>query len=363
MDAGIKFVQLRNFRSYRFLDLDTDYKYVIFVGENGAGKTNILESISLLSSTKGLRKASLSDFKNTGAIGEWRVSAELFANGYTSTLETYSLSGKRSGAIDGSTIKSLGEFEKNLWFLWVTPQMNDLLIGQSQIKRSFFDHLVTGIDAHHHFRLQYLKKLQKERLHILQNNYDKNWLDAIELKIAELFVKIFDKRMDFLRILQNTFEAHRSDFLRPKIVCSGAVEDILAAGTEERFFIKILDGLANSREKDIAFGITNFSVTRSNWQVFKNSETAENCSSGEQKAMLISLILAAVRIYKSLRKEPPILLLDDIMVHLDKNKREILIDELKTLDVQVFLTGTDSYFFSHFNDDFRLISVRNSICF
>ena len=151
------------------MDLDTDYKYVTLVGENGAGKTNILEAISLLSSTKGLRKASLSDLKHSGCIGEWRVSAELSTNGYVSTLETYSLSGKRSGAIDGSHIKSLREFEKNLWFLWITPQMNDLLIGQSQIKRGFFDHLVTGIDAHHHFRLQYLKKLQKERLHILQN--------------------------------------------------------------------------------------------------------------------------------------------------------------------------------------------------
>lgn len=359
----IKSIQLRNFRSYRFLNLNANADYIIFIGENGAGKTNILEGLSLLSSTKGLRKASMQELKNMNSFGEWRVEVELEYEGYETGLATYSNNGKRLGTIDETSIKSLSEFEKLLWFLWITPQMNDIMIGQTQTKRSFFDHLVSGIDPHHHFRLQYLKKLQKERLHILANNYNKNWLDAIESKMAELFIKISEKRSEFLSILEKTLSDGNTNFLRPNIQCVGDVEKILLKTNEENGIIQILDALLASRLKDLELGITNFSVTRSSWLVSKNNDlSVENCSSGEQKAILISLILAAVKIYKKLRSGMPILLLDDIMVHLDENKRSVLIDELKKLKTQIFLTGTDDYFFKDFNENSKKIIVKNSIC-
>lgn len=354
---------LKNFRSYRFLDINTDSDFVIFVGQNGAGKTNILEALSLLSNTKGIRKASLDELKNLDANSGFKVEATLVNGAYESTLSTYFIKDKRQGEIDFSQTKTLDEFEKMLWFLWVTPQMSEFITGQSALRRGFFDHLVSGIDPKHHFRLQYTKKLQKERMHIMQNNYDNNWLSSIELKLAELFVKIDSKRREFLDVLHNVLSNNYSDLLRPNVTVSGNLENVIFNVQNDDKMMHIIDVLARSRLYDKDRGVTNYSVMRTNWEIKKNDRiNAQNCSSGEQKSMLISLILAAVRIYKSFRHGVPILLLDDIMVQLDSDKRRFLVEELKGLNIQTFLTGTDDYLFSDFQNKSKVFFVHNSIC-
>ncbi len=354
---------LKNFRSYRFLDINVDSNFVIFIGQNGAGKTNILEAISMLSNTKGIRKASLDELKNLDANSGFKIEATLRNCDCNSILSTYFIKDKRQGKIDYSQIKTLDEFEKMVWFLWVTPQMSEFITGQSSLRREFFDHLVSGIDPKHRFRIQYTKKLQKERMHIMLNNYDNNWLSSIELKLAELFIKIDSKRQEFLEILHKTLLANCSDLLRPNITLNGNLENIIYNAQDDEKMMNILDILAKSRLSDKDRGITNYSVMRTNWEIKKNDRiNAQNCSSGEQKSMLISLILAAIRIYKTFRNGVPILLLDDIMVQLDNNKRRYLAEELTELNTQTFLTGTDEYLFYDFQGKSRIFSVHNSIC-
>jgi DNA replication and repair protein RecF len=355
----------KNFRSYGTLVLNISSKFVVFYGENGAGKTNILEAISLFSSNRGLRKAPIIDLNSIKALPfSWNLELVLQGNRCKTFLSTSAQNGRRWAKIDGAVVDSLAKFEEIIWILWLTPAMNNIFIGPMADRRSFFDHLVGGYDRKHKLVLKTLAKLQKERLHVIFHRKDKIWLDVLEKKIAEENVKIIKSRLEFIKILNETFERYPSNFLRPHIGVSGTAEKIYETYSEEDSILEMADALKNDRSMDLEKQTTALSCQKTCWQAEhpKTNLPSEKCSTGEQKAFLISLILAAVRIYQKVRSGVPILLLDDIMVHLDKVCRKTLADELLLMDVQTFFTGTDQSLFEEFSKVAQVYQIKKSIC-
>ncbi|MCR5224807.1 MAG: AAA family ATPase [Alphaproteobacteria bacterium] len=340
-------------------------KFVVFFGQNGAGKTNILEAISLFASDRGLRKAPISDLNTINTqSGSWNLELVVKKGEYRSFLSTHAPLGRRIAKIDNSVVNSLSKFEDEIWLLWVIPAMDNIFIDAMSERRSFFDHLVSGYEKRHKHSLKKLNLLQKERLHIIFNRKDENWLDAVEKKIAEENIELTKNRLNFISLLEDTFDNYPSKFLRPKIKISGTIEQIYENNSEENALLEIALALKKSRYEDAEKQTTSIGAQKTFWEVYheKSGFEAANCSTGEQKAFLISLVLAALRIYKDMRTGVPILLLDDLMVHLDKTRRQDLIDELISIDAQTFLTGTDAELFAGFSGAAQMYHVNNSIC-
>lgn len=365
MDSGVFGLSCRNFRSYGTLSLSFNEPFVVFIGENGAGKTNILEAISLFASGRGLRKASISDLNNLAAVANsWNLELNINVGGCRSFLSTNARNGRRVAKIDGSLVGSLSKFEDLLWLLWVIPSMGSLFIGDSQDRRKFFDHLVSGFENGHKKRLKVISNLQKERLHIILFRKDESWLKIVEQRLAEESIIVIRNRLNFIQMLSQTFENYPSNFLRPQIEILGIIEDIFANNDEESAKKEIAAALSCNRSMDAERQVTQVSVHKTFWKAIhsKTGVEAGNCSTGEQKAFLISLVLAATRIYRDGRTGVPILLLDDLMMHLDRSNRGYLIDELFDIGVQTFFTGTDDYLFEHMNNSVQRFSVKKSIC-
>lgn len=345
--------------------LNFSSKFVVFYGENGAGKTNILEAVSLFSSNRGLRKASITDLNSMKALPfSWNLELIVKKNNYKTFLATNALSGRRCAKIDNVFVDSLARFEEMLWILWLTPSMNNIFMAPIADRRSFFDHLVGGYDKEHKYVLKTLSKLQKERQHVIFYRQDKAWLDVLEKRIAEENIKIIKSRLEFIKILNETFENYQSNFLRPKVRMSGIVEKIYETYSEEDAILEISDILKKNRSLDLERQTTTISCQKTFWQAEhpRTCLPAEKCSTGEQKAFLISLVLATVRIYQKIRVGIPVLLLDDLMVHLDKICRKTLGEELLAMNVQTFFTGTDRSLFEEFSRIAQVYHVKKSIC-
>ncbi len=345
--------------------LNFSSKFICFYGKNGAGKTNILEAISLFSSERGLRKALISDFTNINSTANsWNLELILKKDVYKTFLATKINNNKRIAFIDGAILPSLSKLEDFLWLLWITPSMDNVFITSKSDRRGFFDHLVTGFSRQYKEKLKKITSLQKERLHVILFRNNENWLNILEEKLAEEYINITKIRFEFLNILKKTFETHSSEFLRPIVKISGIVENIIEKNSEENSILEIMDALKQNRIIDSEKQSTQISIFKTNWSVYhpKSYFEAENCSTGEQKAFLISLILAVTRIYQQSRTGVPILLFDDLMFHLDKGRRGALIDELINLNVQTFFTGSELNLFDEILPLAQIYHVENSIC-
>jgi DNA replication and repair protein RecF len=347
------------------LALNFSSKFVVFYGANGAGKTNVLEAISLFSSGRGLRKAQIADLNSVKAPPfSWNLEMVAQSDSSKTFLSTSVANGRRSARIDGALVDSLAKFEEAIWILWTAPSMNNIFIGPTADRRSFFDHLAGGRDKKHKSALKTLSKLQKERLSVIFRGRDEAWLDVLERQIAEENIKIAKSRANFIDALNETFENSPSNFLRPRIGVAGAVEEIFETRGEENAVLEITDMVKKSRRSDSEKQTTSIGCQKTFWRAEhpKMSLEAEKCSAGEQKAFLISLILAALRIYRTTRSGIPVLLLDDLMVYLDKNCRKNLVEELLSINVQTFFTGTERDLFEDLAGTAQTYRVEKSIC-
>ncbi len=365
MQPAVLKLGCRNFRSYRALTLNFSSRFVVFYGKNGAGKTNILESISLFSSGRGCRGSLMADCANFNTkFSDWSLDLVTKKNGYETFLEAGFSNNRRFGKIDGAVVASLNDFEEYIWLLWVIPSMDTVFIGSKTERRKFFDHLVSGYDRNYKSCLKKVQDLQKERLTVLSFRRDENWLNVLEARIAEESVYITKARVEFIEQLKKVFNTCPSGFLRPNVSIAGKIETIVETKSEEDAVLEIADLLKSCRQDDLERKVTTSSVTKSSWLAHhpKTNLEAENCSTGEQKAFLISLVLAVARIYRESRKGIPVLLLDDLMMHLDSNRRRTLVKELLELDVQTFLTGTEEYLFDDLKGIAQVFHVENSIC-
>jgi DNA replication and repair protein RecF len=352
--AQIRRLALTNFRSYRAASLAVDRALVVLTGENGAGKTNLIEAISLLAPGRGLRRATLEEIAFSEGIGSWAVSAEIEGMLGLATLGTGiepagadgdDRASTRQCRIDREPVGSAAAFADHLRVIWLIPAMDQLFNGPASERRRFLDRLVLAVDAGHSGRVSALERSLRSRNRLLEEpRPDSHWLDAIEHETAELAVAVAALRAETVRRLQGALAARQDEaFPSAEIALDGWMERLLpdhpAAEIEDRYRAVLKDG----RARDAAAGRTLDGPHLTDLSVFFAAKgiPAADASTGEQKALLIGLVLAHAALITGMTGFAPVLLLDEVVAHLDPSRRRSLYDALEALGAQVFMTGAD----------------------
>jgi len=344
---------LNNFRNYHSASLEAGAKTIVLVGPNGAGKTNCIEAISFLSPGRGLRRATLDDVADNQGDGSWAVSAEVEGALGLATLGTgidapgvEAAASSRRCRIDREPVTSAAAFGDHLRMVWLTPSMDGLFLGAASERRRFFDRLVLAIDSEHSARVSALDRSLRSRNRLLEvRNFDDHWCDAIERETAELAVAVAATRGQTVTRLAAMLRARgeASAFPSAQIMLDGWMENALikepATAVEDRYR-EILRG---SRARDAAAGRTLDGPHLTDLAVIYSPKgmPARDASTGEQKALLIGLVLAHASLVAEMTGITPLLLLDEVVAHLDPGRRKALFDELAKLGAQVWMTGAD----------------------
>src|SRR3954453_24200378 len=339
-------LKLTHFRNYRAARLETRGDVVVLVGPNGAGKTNCLEAISFLSPGRGLRRATLEDVGDNQGDGSWAVPAEVEGAPGGATLgpgtEPPGSDGPASSRrcrIDREPVNSASAFGDHLRMVWLTPSMDGLFLGGASERRRFFDRLVLAIDSEHSSRVTALERSLRSRNRLLEvRNYDDHWCDAIERETAELAVAVAATRGQTATKLAAMLRerGQNSSFPSAGIALDGWMENALlqesATAVEDRY----REILRASRARDAAAGRTLDGPHLTDLEVVyaPKSMPARDASTGEQKALLIGLVLAHATLVAETTGIVPMLLLDEIVAHLDPGRRSALFAELGTLGAQ-----------------------------
>lgn len=339
-----------NFRCYTRARIDMDARPVVLAGANGAGKTNLLEAISFLAPGRGLRRAQLAEAARRGTLdGSWAVAATIQAPSGETNMSTGRLSDldgrdRRVMQIDGKEVRSQTALAERLWLVWLTPQMDRLFLDGPSARRRFLDRLVYAFDPAHAGRVTAYEQAMRERLRLLASGGDPAWLTALESQMAERGVAIAVARRLLVAELAGILHAPRSSsFPMVDLSVTGMVEEWLSANPALAVEDRIRHALAAARRGDADAGTTSIGPHRSDIRVRHSDKDieAEYCSTGEQKALLLSLILAHTQLVAAHRGATPILLLDEVVAHLDEARRCALFDAICALEVQAWLTGTD----------------------
>ena len=363
---------LSDFRSYRSARLVMDRRPLVLTGPNGAGKTNLLEAVSYLSPGRGLRGARLADVAHVAGPNEapaeaWSVAATLSSDGGETALG----SGWRAPAepgegerrlvrIDGTTASGPAALAQHVAMVWLTPSMDRLFSGSPAERRRFLDRLVFAIDASHAARVQRYDRARRHRARLLRTGTrDDAWLGALERNMAENAAAIGAARLDLAMRLEQFLPDRKETFPRIALRADGLVERWLASApalaVEERF----RKHLADTRLAE-AEGGTVDGPQRSDLIVTDRDRgmAAEQCSTGEQKAMLIALITAHARLVERQRRCAPVLLLDEIAAHLDESRRRALFEIILDVGAQAWLTGTEPSVFRPLGAHAQFFAVR-----
>jgi DNA replication and repair protein RecF len=373
--VGVTRLVLTDFRNYRALRLDLDPGPVVLTGPNGAGKTNLLEALSFLAPGRGLRNARLGDIDRRAdgaseASGAgWAVAATLVARRDELRIGTgRDVAGgeRRTVRIDGEPAKGQATLAERLGVLWLTPQMDRLFIESPGGRRRLMDRLVLGLDPAHAARVARYEQALRERSRLLRpaaqgGPADAAWLGALEEVMAAEGVAVAAARRDVVERLDRGGAVTQDAFPRARLAVLGTVEGWLdampALAAEEQF----RRALAAGRIADALSGGAAIGPHRSDLAVTHAEKgiAAETASTGEQKALLISILLAQTRLQRAVRGEPPLLLLDEVGAHLDGTRREALFALLAGLDGQAWFTGTDAALFAPLRGAARFLSVAD----
>ena len=363
---------LSEFRSYRAARLHMDERPLVLTGPNGAGKTNLLEAVSYLSPGRGLRGARLADVARVAGADEgpaeaWSVAATLTGEGGETALGSGWRAPAEAGEaerrivrIDGTTASGPAALAEHVAMVWLTPSMDRLFSGPPAERRRFLDRLVFAIDAGHAARVQRYDRARRHRARLLRTGTrDDAWLGALERNMAENAAAIGAARLDLAMRLEQFLPAGRAAFPRVALSVGGLVERWLASqpalAVEERF----REHLAKTRLAE-ADGGTVDGPQRSDLIVTDAGRgmAAEQCSTGEQKAMLIALVTAHARLVARQRRCAPLLLLDEIAAHLDENRRRALFEIILDVGAQAWLTGTEPAVFHPLAEHAQFFAVR-----
>jgi DNA replication and repair protein RecF len=355
--AFIQRLTLTNFRSYHAAQVSLERAGpVVLTGANGAGKTNLIEAISLLAPGRGLRRATMDELAFSEGDGSWAVSAEIEGMMGLSTLgtgidppagEDAATTASRKCRIDRESVGSATTFAEHLRVVWLTPSMDPLFNGPASERRRFLDRLVLAVDAQHSSRVSALERSLRSRNRLLEEgNSDPHWLDAIEHETAEVAVAVAAARAETVNRLSGALVATRDqspEFPMPEIALDGWMEKLLPSQSAREIEDRYRALLKDNRARDAAAGRTLDGPHRSDFVVIHASKgvPAADASTGEQKALLIRLVLAHARLIKEMTGFAPLLLLDEVVAHLDPARRAALYDALSALGAQVWMTGAD----------------------
>ena len=364
---------LTGFRNYETATLSgLENGFVILIGDNGAGKTNCLEGISILSPGRGLRGASVAEMQSQKANALWAVSAEITdTDGDVTRLgvgRDPQKPDKKIVRADGTAVKNQEELGDILRTIWLTPQMDGLFLQGSSERRRFFDRLVATYDGSHTGRMTRYEKVTRERLTLLKNaaegaqKYDADWVHSLEHIMAETSVAIAAARMDFLDRLQSAIDnGHDENFPHAILGLNGDVEQELKNRPAVDVEAAIVTRLQKLRDGDGLTGKTHYGVHRTDMAVtYANKNVpAAQCSTGEQKALLTAIILAHARMVAARFGSPPLLLFDEVAAHFDAHRRDALFGILGDLGGQIWLTGQDMGAFDSLSSR-QILEIRNN---
>ena len=389
LKSGVERLTLTNFRNYASLRLEAKMSPIVIYGENGSGKTNILEAISFLSPGRGLRGARLADIKrfipqitannDYSFISplNWAVVADVIKNDELYSIATaVEKSAKeddendevrsferRIVKIDNTKASSQAELGKYFSAIWLTPQMDRLFRGGSQPRRSFLDRLVFAFDIEHAKRTANFEHLYRERYRLLKEGKNDNfWLDSLEENMASTGVAIAAARREQIARL-NAFIENEPDDIFPsvRLELDGKIEKLL----DSKPAVLVEDEYKNILKKQRSY-ILDYEnlegVNRTDFKVYfkKKGMPADLCSTGEQKSLLISIILAQAKCQTLHQGFAPVMLLDEVAAHLDDVKREALLEKIINLNVQAWITTTNPELFDSLRNDALFFEVRNN---
>ena len=364
---------LTDFRNYREARLILGSEPVVLTGPNGAGKTNLLEALSFLAPGRGLRGAKLTEIDRRPASGcdrrdsGWAVAAVIATHRgelHVGTGQDGTASERRIVRIDGEPVRTQAALGERLGVVWLTPQMDRLFLEGPGGRRRFLDRLVLGLDPTHASRVASYEHALRERSHLLREGpADPAWLAALEEVMAEQGVAVAAGRRDTVQRLDRACAEAEGPFPRARLALVGTLEswlDEMPALAAEAKFRAVL---AENRQGDSQAGGAAIGPHRSDLAVSLTEKgiAAEFASTGEQKALLISILLAHVALQRGMRGEPPLLLLDEIAAHLDANRRTALFASLVRLDSQAWLTGTDAGLFAPLRRHAQFLSVQDAV--
>lgn len=389
LKSGVKRLTLTDYRNYKNLRINAEISPIVITGENGSGKTNILEAISFLTPGRGLRSARLADIKrirndgeaeNFGSENVWSVAAEILKNDEEISVGTAVQStiredteddefhkfDRRIVKINQQKITQQSELGKYISAIWVTPQMDRLFLGGPQPRRSFLDRLVYAFDLEHAKRTANFEHLYRQWFQLLKSgNSDVRWLQSIEADMATLGVAIAAARREQIARL-NTFIESEPDDVFPdlRLELNGIVEKML----ETEPAIKVEDFYAANlvkQRRNVIYNDSVDGVNRTDFKVFfaKKNMPAELCSTGEQKALLVSIILAQTKCQILNKGFAPVLLLDEITTHLDDKKRDALLQKIHDLQIQAWITSTEEKNFTVLQNKAQFFKLKDGNLF
>jgi len=366
---------LTDFRCYRQQRLEVDVRPVVLTGPNGAGKTNLLEALSFLVPGRGLRRAKLSEITRRAADGvvaarQWAVAAKLSVGDNEIDIGTGCEIGandndrgrdKRVTKIDGTVVKSQAELGRYTSAQWLTPQMDRLFLEGASGRRRFVDQLIYGLDPEHAGPVAaYDHSLRSRNKLLREGNLEPQWLDSIEESMARHGIALVVRRLEVVARLQAVCRAGKGAFPGSEIAMAGQVEDWLASEPALTVEDRFRDALLTSRPSDAVIGSTSVGPHRSDFAV-RHGDTgmaADICSTGEQKALLIGIVLAAARLQTEERGYTPLLLLDEITAHLDKARRVSLFELILDLGAQAWITGTEDEIFAPLGEQVQHFAIN-----
>jgi DNA replication and repair protein RecF len=367
--ARIRRLTLTNFRSYRSAQIELAAMPVVLVGPNGAGKTNLIEAISFLTPGRGLRRATLDEVAFQEGDGSWAVSADVDGALGLATLGTGieappapDMAITRKCRIDREPAVSVAALADHLRVIWLVPAMDGMFSAAASERRRFLDRLALAVDAEHSGRVAALERALRSRNRLLEEpRPDPHWLDAVEHETAEIAVAVAAQRAETVARLQQALAARdpASAFPASEIALKGWIEELIrqrpAIEVEDRYRAVLKD----NRLRDAAAGrtldgphLTDLTVTYAH----KNIPAAD-ASTGEQKALLIGLVLAQAGLLAEMSGFAPVLLLDEVVAHLDPARRSALYGELEALGAQVWMTGADPAAFAEIEPHAQVFEV------
>jgi DNA replication and repair protein RecF len=352
----IKSLKLINFRSHSDFSLSLSGKPLAIIGDNGAGKTNILEAISLLSPGRGIRNSKFSEMVKDDNSMPWGVNFNILSNGKNYEVSS-GLRDNQKGRdikINSKKVSGSSALPEIILLSWLTPSMDQIFNETPSYRRRFIDRLCAVYEKNHTKNIKIYEKLMAERNSSFKSKVlDNVWLDALENQMSDVSIAIAETRLTFISDLNKVLETNLDPvWPRAHLEIYGFVENLVSSWNSGKAKEMLCNEFKNNRERDFFSKRTNEGVHRSDLLVNEKNKKieAKKCSTGEQKSLLMGIILSHLELVSSFKSRYPVLLLDEVLAHFDKIRRKSFFKQIQEIGSQIIMTGTDISVFEELRD-------------